>query len=370
MLLIFDVGGVLRDSSLALYESMKRAFENEGYSFPFSPYEVWHLRGLPSYHSGRQTIHILLSLLEEKASLSTILKRPDADFYLRTYFRGYYDDELVERIYNACKTMFNSEEIKSLIHVFPFAEECIHRLKSKHTLAILSNASRSTLERDIWFLELFDLVLSGDEIPKKPSGLGITNICSELNFSVDETVYVGDSCVDILAARDAGVRSAVVLTGMGLEHHLRTLAPDFVFQDLKQLTNHFLELDLHRTVAILVEENGKYLLVKRGEHPWKGFWAVPGGHVEDEGVFEAALREAEEEIGRVEIIKKLFVFTHDVGVGHRHECHVFLARLLEKPRPGGDAEEVGWFTIEEIKQLPLAPSTIEIFNLVRYGGFV
>jgi 8-oxo-dGTP diphosphatase len=367
MLFVLDVGGVLRDSSLAIYESLKHAFEKKEVPFPFTPQEIWHLRGLPSFHSGRQAINILLSLVENRANLTNILERPDAEFYLNTFFKTYHDEDLVEEIYSEFKKSFNSDEMKSRIKVFDFAEECVSRLKTRHSVALFSNASLKTLKRDIPFLDLFDLVLTGDNVPKKPSGEGIRKIMAELNFPPEKTVYVGDSCVDILAARDAGVRSAVVLSGMGLEHHLRLLSPDYIFQDLVQLTNHFLELDIHHTVAILVKQGNRYLLVKRGKEPWKGFWAIPGGHVEDEGIFEAAMRDEEEEIGRTEILKKLFVFTHDVEVGHRHVCYVFLARLLEDPRPGGDAEEIGWFSLEEIKKLPLAPSTISIFNFLRYG---
>jgi len=39
---------------------------------------------------------------------------------------------------------------------------------------------------------------------------------------------------------------------------------------------------LHDTVSIVIEKDGKFLLIKRRNKPEKNYWAVPGGHV-DEG---------------------------------------------------------------------------------------
>jgi len=39
-LLIFDVGGVFRDSSLAMNEGFRRGFESVGLSYSFQPQEV------------------------------------------------------------------------------------------------------------------------------------------------------------------------------------------------------------------------------------------------------------------------------------------------------------------------------------------
>ena len=49
-------------------------------------------------------------------------------------------------------------------------------------------------------------------------------------------------------------------------------------------------------VAIVVRDNGKILLVKRGIEPEKGRWTLPGGYVDDdESPEEAAKRELKEE---------------------------------------------------------------------------
>jgi 8-oxo-dGTP diphosphatase len=53
------------------------------------------------------------------------------------------------------------------------------------------------------------------------------------------------------------------------------------------------------TVDVIIEfPDGEIVLVKRGIEPFKGHWAIPGGHVESgETVEQAAVREIKEETG-------------------------------------------------------------------------
>lgn len=129
------------------------------------------------------------------------------------------------------------------------------------------------------------------------------------------------------------------------------------------------DLVQHATASILVEKDGKYLLIKRGNPPEKGFWAVPGGHVDDgETPREAAIREAKEEVGEADVEEKPFlVFVHDVQIGHRHHAHYFRAQLLGEPQAGDDAEEVAWFSLEDMQTVELTHYTKKILNFLLYG---
>ena len=130
-----------------------------------------------------------------------------------------------------------------------------------------------------------------------------------------------------------------------------------------------MDLIQHDTTAIVIENQGKFLLVKRGKVPEKGFWAVPGGHLEEgEGVFECAKRECREEVGLVGVEKKPFlVFVHDVGIGHRHKAHIFKGALQGEARAGSDAEEARWFSLKEMASLELTHYTKKIFNFLLFG---
>lgn len=135
-------------------------------------------------------------------------------------------------------------------------------------------------------------------------------------------------------------------------------------------------MEQHNTTAIVAEKNGKYLLIKRGHRPEKGFWAVPGGHVDPgESPAEAAQREAKEEVGKIKTEEEpFFVFIHDVKIKHRHKCHTFRGRQTGELRPATDAEELGWFSLDELQkkerrgEVEITHYTKKIFNWLVENG--
>jgi 8-oxo-dGTP diphosphatase len=124
-------------------------------------------------------------------------------------------------------------------------------------------------------------------------------------------------------------------------------------------------------VGAIIVEAGRVLLVKRGHAPLRGEWSIPGGVLEvGETVRQAAVREACEETGlTVEPSILLGVFDRVLrDENGRVRYHYVLVDFLCRRVAGdccaaGDADEVRWFTPEEVKKLPLPKDTAEVIRL-------
>ncbi|MCE1169145.1 MAG: HAD family hydrolase [Sphingobacteriia bacterium] len=63
---------------------------------------------------------------------------------------------------------------------------------------------------------------------KKPNPAEVLRICRDLSLSVSDVLYVGDSDVDIITAKNAGMRSVGVLWGFRGESELRKAGADYI----------------------------------------------------------------------------------------------------------------------------------------------
>ena len=101
---------------------------------------------------------------------------------------------------------------------WPGVVETLAELKRRGlTLAVCTNKpSRATAEvlASLDLARFFDLVVGADDAPAlKPDPAHVTVILDRLGVSAAEAVMVGDSRNDVLAARQAGVRTVVLSFG-------------------------------------------------------------------------------------------------------------------------------------------------------------
>jgi ADP-ribose pyrophosphatase len=128
-------------------------------------------------------------------------------------------------------------------------------------------------------------------------------------------------------------------------------------------------------VGAIVVRNGQVLLVRRGQPPSEGLWAVPGGRIElGETLQQAAEREIREETG-LTIHAGDPVFTFDVILrdeAGRVRFHYVIVDLQAEYlhgvlRAGDDAREARWISPHELDELPVNRTTLEV--LKRIVGF-
>jgi len=111
--------------------------------------------------------------------------------------------------------------------------------------------------------------------------------------------------------------------------------------------------------AVVRDDHGRILLVRRGRAPGAGLWSLPGGRIEPgETPAEAAIREVREETGlEVEIDDVLI--TAVVGDG-AFRVQDFAARVIGGALlAGDDADEVRWADENELAELSLTPGLLD-----------
>jgi ADP-ribose pyrophosphatase YjhB (NUDIX family) len=122
--------------------------------------------------------------------------------------------------------------------------------------------------------------------------------------------------------------------------------------------------------AVMVDDAGRVLLVKRARPPQRGRWSVPGGRLEPGESFEAAAaREAREETGlEVEVGRVLWTVRIPTGDGREFEVRDFAATVTGGVlRHGDDAEAVRWVGAHELHRMRL---TTHLVDHLRSAGIV
>ena len=123
-------------------------------------------------------------------------------------------------------------------------------------------------------------------------------------------------------------------------------------------------------VGAVIVENGRALLVRRGNEPLKGEWSIPGGVVElGETLRQAAVREAKEETGlEVEAGEVLEVVDRimrdpQYKVQYHYVLVDFLCRRISgEARAGADASELRWITPEGLEGFRIADSAAAVIR--------
>ena len=103
-------------------------------------------------------------------------------------------------------------------------------------------------------------------------------------------------------------------------------------------------------VGLVIEKRGAILLVRRERAPYKGYWDIPGGFLEEEeDASTGAKREAREETGLRVGIDDLVGAYHDKN-GDDYTLNLYYTAHVTggREKPGDDASELRWFKPRDI----------------------
>jgi len=113
-------------------------------------------------------------------------------------------------------------------------------LKSRSIkLATLTNSGRAPSEwllRKHGLIDYFDFTLTRDDVTAmKPRADGMLKAISMMGLPKEELLYVGDSVIDVRAAKAAGLKVASVTTGRYPVERLTKEGSDFIMSSLSEL---------------------------------------------------------------------------------------------------------------------------------------
>jgi 8-oxo-dGTP diphosphatase len=115
-------------------------------------------------------------------------------------------------------------------------------------------------------------------------------------------------------------------------------------------------------VSVALQHDDRLLLVLRGRAPSLGYYAFPGGRVEQgETLEEAARRELAEETGLTAGPLSPLVRVAVEGDEVDYDLHVFYGRYAGgEPVAADDAAEARFFTLVEMESLRVLDSVLEV----------
>jgi len=213
-LLIFDLDGTLIDSRLDLVHSVNAMLRH--YKRPELPEDV-----IASYIGDGAPMLVRRALGDPKNE--GVVK--EALEYFLAYYRVHKLD--FTHLYDGIREML----------------ACVRNSKGvARKMAVLSNKpvipSRAIVEA-LGLAEFFVHVYGGNSFPtKKPDPHGVRSILRETKTRPEETLMIGDSSIDVITGRNAGLWTCGVTYGFA-PHTLCEAPPDLVVDSPKDLAELF-----------------------------------------------------------------------------------------------------------------------------------
>jgi len=206
-LLIYDLDGTLVDTRADIADAANYMRVQHGL-IPLDDEKIWKFVGKGLFHLIQQC----LATEDPKAI------RRGAKIY-----RNYYTKHMLDKS-----------------KLYAGARECLELFKGLRQTVITNkpNPYAETILKELYAYRYLSRLVAGDhEFPFKPDPASTLALMESAKVTAQETLWIGDSDVDIETARAAGVHVIVLSHGFVSKEKLKAAKPDRLFKDFRALIN-------------------------------------------------------------------------------------------------------------------------------------
>jgi phosphoglycolate phosphatase len=142
------------------------------------------------------------------------------------------DKDKISRALDMFKVIYKKHIVDNTIPYNRIVTVLEQLKKSGIMIGVLSNKPSELVRIPLYHFNLsylMDFIYGGDSFDeRKPSGVPIKRIINYFEVKPENAIIIGDSPIDILAGKDAKIKTMAVTYGYSNEKELKRFNPDFI----------------------------------------------------------------------------------------------------------------------------------------------